>query len=98
METLLRILAVLLLVLANGFFVTTEFAIVSVRNRRFIVASRVAARVDSTGSAAPALGRGHADVDRQAENETRIRRPGGAGRGRRERHGTRAGAGAGCRR
>jgi CBS domain containing-hemolysin-like protein len=35
METLLRILAVLLLVLANGFFVTTEFAIVSVRRMRF---------------------------------------------------------------
>ena len=34
METLLRILAVLLLVLANGFFVTTEFAIVSVRRMR----------------------------------------------------------------
>ena len=31
METLLRILAVFLLVLANGFFVTSEFAIVSVR-------------------------------------------------------------------
>src|SRR5947209_17985522 len=34
METLLRILAVLLLVLANGFFVTSEFAIVSVRRMR----------------------------------------------------------------
>jgi CBS domain containing-hemolysin-like protein len=34
METLLRILAVLLLVLANGFFVTSEFAIVSVRRLR----------------------------------------------------------------
>src|SRR5437764_595178 len=31
METLLRIFAVFLLVLANGFFVTSEFAIVSVR-------------------------------------------------------------------
>ena len=31
METLLRIVAVFLLVLANGFFVTSEFAIVSVR-------------------------------------------------------------------
>src|ERR1041385_1816225 len=35
METFLRILAVLLLVFANGFFVTTEFAIVSVRRMRF---------------------------------------------------------------
>ena len=34
MHTLLRILAVLLLVLANGFFVTSEFAIVSVRRMR----------------------------------------------------------------
>src|SRR5690242_20149873 len=34
METLLRIVAVLLLVLANGFFVTTEFAVVSVRKMR----------------------------------------------------------------
>src|SRR5205085_1638274 len=34
METLLKILAVLLLVTANGFFVTTEFAIVSVRRMR----------------------------------------------------------------
>ncbi|HWW74128.1 MAG TPA: CNNM domain-containing protein, partial [Pyrinomonadaceae bacterium] len=34
METLLRILAVLLLVVANGFFVTSEFAIVSVRRMR----------------------------------------------------------------
>ncbi|HYY93665.1 MAG TPA: hemolysin family protein [Pyrinomonadaceae bacterium] len=35
METFLRILAVLLLVFANGFFVTTEFAVVSVRRMRF---------------------------------------------------------------
>jgi CBS domain containing-hemolysin-like protein len=41
METLLRILAVLLLVLANGFFVTSEFAIVSVRRMR------VAARAEA---------------------------------------------------
>jgi CBS domain containing-hemolysin-like protein len=34
METFLRILAVLLLVVANGFFVTSEFAIVSVRRMR----------------------------------------------------------------
>jgi CBS domain containing-hemolysin-like protein len=34
METLLRILAVFLLVIANGFFVTSEFAIVSVRRMR----------------------------------------------------------------
>lgn len=34
METLLRILAVVLLVLANGFFVTTEFAVVSMRRMR----------------------------------------------------------------
>jgi CBS domain containing-hemolysin-like protein len=34
METLLRILAVFLLVVANGFFVTSEFSIVSVRRMR----------------------------------------------------------------
>ena len=34
MHILLRILVVLLLVLANGFFVTSEFAIVSVRRLR----------------------------------------------------------------
>src|SRR5215208_2845900 len=34
METLIRILAVFLLVIANGFFVTSEFAIVSVRRMR----------------------------------------------------------------
>jgi CBS domain containing-hemolysin-like protein len=34
METFLRILAVFLLVIANGFFVTSEFAIVSVRRMR----------------------------------------------------------------
>ena len=36
METLLRILAVLLLVIANGFFVTSEFSIVSVRRTRVL--------------------------------------------------------------
>jgi CBS domain containing-hemolysin-like protein len=41
METFVRILAVFLLVLANGFFVTSEFAIVSVRR------TRVAARADT---------------------------------------------------
>src|SRR3954469_9336016 len=34
METLIRILAVFVLVAANGFFVTSEFAIVSVRRMR----------------------------------------------------------------
>src|SRR5215212_5930129 len=34
METLIRILAVFALVAANGFFVTSEFAIVSVRRMR----------------------------------------------------------------
>jgi CBS domain containing-hemolysin-like protein len=34
METLIKVLAVFLLVAANGFFVTTEFAIVSVRRMR----------------------------------------------------------------
>ncbi|MDT7688746.1 MAG: magnesium and cobalt exporter, family [Acidobacteriota bacterium] len=41
METFLRILAVLLLVIANGFFVTSEFAIVSVR--RMSIATRAEA-------------------------------------------------------
>jgi CBS domain containing-hemolysin-like protein len=36
METFLRILAVLLLVITNGFFVTSEFAIVSVRRTRVV--------------------------------------------------------------
>src|ERR671928_1084753 len=34
METLIRVLAVFLLVAANGFFVTSEFSIVSVRRMR----------------------------------------------------------------
>ena len=34
METFLKVLAVFLLVAANGFFVTSEFAIVSVRRMR----------------------------------------------------------------
>src|SRR2546421_1133715 len=41
MGTLVRIVAVFLLVISNGFFVTSEFAIVSVRR------TRVAARADT---------------------------------------------------
>jgi putative hemolysin len=39
METLIRILAVFVLVAANGFFVTSEFAIVSVRRMRIATLS-----------------------------------------------------------
>jgi CBS domain containing-hemolysin-like protein len=58
METLLRILAVLLLVITNGFFVTSEFAIVSVRRSRVVAraeagdkrARRLLAFKDNLGS------------------------------------------------
>ncbi|MDT5158358.1 MAG: magnesium and cobalt exporter, family [Acidobacteriota bacterium] len=44
METFLRILAVLLLVIANGFFVTSEFAIVSVRRMRIATLAEAGSR------------------------------------------------------
>src|SRR5205085_11220245 len=44
METFLRIVAVFLLVLANGFFVTSEFAIVSVRRMQVASLAETGAR------------------------------------------------------